>query len=401
MSSSEPPALRGPCLLNHDEKAATRLRRWSDEHCETSRGKYRACRTYRSYSARCLRDTMESLIKDIRYGVRSLLKRPGFTAIAVITLALGIGANTTLFSFVNGILLRPLPYRDPGQLVILDETSPKQGIKSFSVSYPNFVDWREQNHVFEDVAVYQASTYSLVGGGEPEQIRGARISQGLFELLGVTPKLGRTITAEEDRPETNNVVLISHSLWQRRFASAESVVGQSLTVNGRACTIVGVMPSGFKFPETAELWVPMALNEKLYTRNDHGLKGIARLKPNVTLEQAQAEMNNIARRIEEQHPVTNEGMGVNVFRLRARLVGDYRAALLILLGVVGFVLLIACANVANLLLARSSARHQEFALRAALGASRTRIVRQLLTESALLSLLGAMLGVLLAVWGKN
>jgi len=162
---------------------------------------------------------METLIKDIRYGVRSLLKRPGFTAIAVITLALGIGANTTLFSFVNGILLRPLPYRDPGQLVILDETSPKQGIKSFSVSYPNFVDWREQNHVFEDVAVYQAGTYSLVGAGEPEQIPGARISQGLFELLGVAPKLGRTITAEEDRPETNNAVLISYSLWQRRFAS--------------------------------------------------------------------------------------------------------------------------------------------------------------------------------------
>ena len=344
---------------------------------------------------------MESLIKDIRYGVRSLLKRPGFTAIAVITLALGIGANTTLFSFVNGILLRPLPYKDPGQLVILDETAPKQGIKSFSVSFPNFVDWREQNHVFEDVAVYQEGSYSLVGAGEPEQIRGARISQGLFELLGVAPKLGRTITAEEGRPETNNAVLISHSLWQRRFGSADNAVGQPLTVNGLARTIVGVMPSGFKFPETAEIWVPMALNEKLYTRNDHGLKGIARLKPNVTLEQAQAEMNNIALHIEEQHPVTNEGMGVNVFRLRDRLVGDYRAALLILLGVVGFVLLIACANVANLLLARSSARHQEFALRSALGASRARIVRQLLTESALLSLLGATLGVLLAVWGKN
>ena len=344
---------------------------------------------------------MESLIKDIRYGIRSLLKRPGFTAIAVITLALGIGANTTLFSFVNGILLRPLPYRDPGQLVILDETSPKQGIKSFAVSYPNFLDWREQNHVFEDIAAYQPNSSSVVGAGEPEQIPGARISYSLFELLGVAPQLGRTMTAEEDRPETNNVVLISHSLWQRRFASAENVIGQNLSVNGRAVTIIGVMPAGFRFPQTAELWVPMALNEKLYTRNDHGLSAIARLKPNVTLEQAQAEMNNIALRIEEQHPVTNEGMGVNVFSLRDRLVGDYRSALLILLGVVGFVLLIACANVANLLLSRSSARHQEFALRAALGASRGRIVRQMLTESALLSLLGAFLGVLLAVWGKN
>jgi putative ABC transport system permease protein len=344
---------------------------------------------------------MESILKDIRYGVRSLLKRPGFTAIAVITLALGIGANTTLFSFVNGILLRPLPYKDPGQLMILDENAPKQGITSFGVSYPNFTDWRAQNHVFEDIAAYQGGTYSLVGAGEPEQVPGARITQGLFEVLGVSPTMGRTITADEDRPETNNAVLISHNLWERRFASAESAVGQSLIVNGLPRTIVGVMPVGFKFPDTAELWVPMALNEKLWTRNDHGLRAVARLKPNTTIEQAQAEMNNVARRIEEQHPVTNEGMGVAVISLRDRLVGDYRQALLILLGVVGFVLLIACANVANLLLARSSARHQEFALRAALGASRARIVRQLLTESTLLSLLGAGFGVLLAVWGRN
>jgi putative ABC transport system permease protein len=344
---------------------------------------------------------MDSLLRDLKFSFRSLLKRPGFTAIAVITLALGIGANTTLFSFVNGILLRPLPYKDPGQLVILDETAPKQDIKSFDVSYPNFVDWRQQNHSFEDIAIYQEGSYSLVGAGDPEQIPGARISQGLFETLGVPPKLGRSFTAEEDRPETNNTVLISDSLWQRRFGSAETVIGQSLTVNGKARTIIGVMPAGFKFPERAELWVPMALNETLFKRTDHGLSSIARLRPNVTLAQAQAEMNNIARRIEAQNPVTNEGLGVNVFSLRDRLVGDYRYALLILLGVVAFVLLIACANVANLLLARSSARHKEFALRAALGASRARIIRQLLTESALLSLLGAMLGVLMAVWGRN
>ncbi|HYJ88118.1 MAG TPA: ABC transporter permease [Pyrinomonadaceae bacterium] len=344
---------------------------------------------------------MEALFKDIRYGIRSLLQRPGFTAIAVITLALGIGANTTLFSFVNGVLLRPLPYKDADRLVVLDETAPKQGIESFAVSYPNFVDWRQQNQVFEDIGIYQEGNHTLVGAGDPEQIPGARVSQGLFELLGVTPIRGRTFTAEEDRPETNNVVILSHGLWQRRYASSENVVGQTLSLNGRTSTVIGVMPPGFKFPEIAELWVPMGLTEKLFTRTDHGLDSIARLKPNVTLEHAQAEMNVIARRIEEQNPVTNEGLGVNVFRLRDRLVGDYRQALLILLGVVVFVLLIACANVANLLLARSSSRRQELALRAALGASRSRIIRQLLTESALLTFLGAVLGVLLAVWGKN
>jgi putative ABC transport system permease protein len=344
---------------------------------------------------------MDTLWKDLRYSVRSLLKHPGFTAIAVITLALGIGANTTLFSFVNGVLLRPLPYKDAGQLVVLDETAPKQGIKSYAVSFPNFLDWRAQNTVFEDVGVFQETNYTLVGGGEPEQIPGARVSQGMFEVLGVSPQLGRTINADEDRPETNNVVLISQNLWQRRFGSDPNIVGQSIQVSGLPRTIIGVMPAGFKFPETAELWLPMALNEKLFTRNDHGLNSIARLKPTVTLEQAQAEMNLIARRIEAQHPVTNEGFGVNVFRLRDNLVGDYRQALLILLGVVGFVLLIACANVANLLLSRSTARHHEFSLRAALGASRGRIIRQLLTESAFLTVLGAFLGLLLSVWGKN
>ena len=344
---------------------------------------------------------MESLIKDLRYGVRSLLKHPAFTAVTVITLALAIGANTTLFSFINGILLRPLPYKDPNQLVVLDETAPKQGIESFAVSYPNFVDWRAQNQVFEDIGIYGEGSYSLAGGADPEQIPGAGISHGLFELLGVTPSLGRTITAEEDRPETNNVVLISNNIWQRQFGSDPNVIGQTLVLSGRPRTIIGVMPSGFKFPQRAELWVPMALNEKLFTRTDHGLDAIARLKPNVTLEQAQAEMNIIASRIEQQHPVTNEGLGVNVFPLRDRLAGDYREALWILLGVVLFVLLIACANVANLLLARSSVRHHEFALRAALGASRARLVRQVLTESALLCGLGALLGVLLAVWGKS
>ena len=317
------------------------------------------------------------------------------------TLALAIGANTTLFSFINGILLRPLPYKDAARLVVLDETAPKQGIQSFAVSYPNFVDWRAQNQVFEDIGAYGQGSYSLSGAGDPEQIPGAQISHGLSEVLGVLPAIGRTITADEDRPETNNVVLISNHIWEQRFASSPDVLGQTLLVSGRPRTIIGVMPPGFKFPDRAELWVPLALNEKLFTRTDHGLNSIARLKPNVTVEQAQSEMNLIARRIEEQHPVTNEGLGVNVIPLRTILAADYRQALLILLGVVLFVLLIACANVANLLLARSSVRQHEFALRAALGASRSRIVRQVLTECALLCALGATLGVLLAVWGKS
>jgi putative ABC transport system permease protein len=344
---------------------------------------------------------MHSLFSDIRFGIRSLVKHPAFTAIALITLALGIGANSTLFSFVNAILLRPLPYKDAERLVVLDETAPKQGIKSFDVSYPNFVDWRAQNHVFEDIGIYTESNFSLMVGDTPEQVPGARVSQGMFEILGIVPILGRTVTAEEDRPDTDNVVVLGHGLWQRQFGSSNQVIGQSMMINGRARTIVGVMPAGFKFPETAELWIPMALTEKLFTRTDHGLSSIARLKPGVTLQQSQAEMTTIARRIEEQNPVTNDGLSVNVFRLRDNLVGDYRSALLVLLGAVGFVLLIACANVANLLLARSSARYKELALRAALGASRQRIVRQLLTESILLSGVGAILGLLLAVFGKN
>src|SRR6185295_18527770 len=343
---------------------------------------------------------METLLKDIRYGLRNLLKHPTFAITALITLAIGIGANATIFSFVNGVLLRPLPYPESERLVVIDETAFKQGIPSMGTSFPNFLDWRAQNRVFEDVASYSdGGNFSLTGAGEPERLRGADVSQGTFELLRVAPVIGRTFTAEEDKPKQDAVVILGNGLWQRRFGSDPQIVGKTITLNSRQRTVVGVMPPGFKFPENAELWVPLGLDTTMFTRTDHGLGTIARLKDGVALAQAQAEMDVIARRIEEQNPVTNEGLGVSVNSLHSVLVGDYRKALLILLGVVGFVLLVACANVANLMLARTSARQKEFAVRAALGASRSRIIRQTLTESLLLSVLGAGLGLLLAMWG--
>ncbi len=344
---------------------------------------------------------LEILWQDLRYGVKILWKNPGFTSVAVLTLALGIGANSTIFSFVNGILLRPLPYERPERLVLLNETVPRRGITSMGVSFPNFLDWREQNNVFEDIAAYDDRSFTLAGTGEPEQATGGIISSGLFEILGVAPILGRTFRPEEDRPNNDTVVILSHGLWQRRFGSNPAIIGQSITINNRPRTVVGVMPPGFKFPDVADLWVPMALDTTMWTRNDHGLSAIARLKDGVTLEQARSEMVAVARHIEEQNPVTNEGLSLDVLNLRQALVGDYRQALLILLGVVGFVLLIACANVANLLLARTSARQKEMAIRAALGASRWRVIRQLITESLLLGVMGGGLGLVLAVWGLD
>jgi putative ABC transport system permease protein len=341
-----------------------------------------------------------------------LRKSPGLTSVAVLSLALGIGAISTIFSFVNGIMLRPLPYQEPERLVILDETALKRGSPSMSVSYPNFLDWREQNQSFEDIACYTTGGFAIGSGGpaaagggtrsaEPEQLRGAFVTQGLFEILGVAPILGRTFTADEDRPDHDHVVILSYGLWQRRFAADPKILGQTILLNNRAREVIGIMPAGFQFPEVAEAWGPLALTPKLYTRTDHGLDAIARLKPGVTLEQAQAEMIAIASNIEQQNPITNEGLSVNVIDLRSSLVGDYKQALMILLGVVGFVLLIACVNVANLLLARATARQKEIAIRAALGANRRRIFRQLLTESLLLGLISGVIGLVLAWWGMD
>jgi predicted permease len=345
---------------------------------------------------------LENTLRDISYSVRVLLKSYAFTIVVVLTLALGIGANTAIFSFANGILLRPLPYPQSDRLAVLDETAIKLGEEFVPVSYPNFLDWREQTTVFEDVGVhFGTSRFGLSGAGEPVEIRGTRISHGLLEILRVSPQLGRTFTADEDRPEQDAVVIIGYDLWQKNFGGDPNVLGKQIVLSNRSRTIVGVMPRGFRFPEISELWVPLALTPQIFTRTDHGLTSVARLKDGATIGEAQAEMNNIAARIEQQNPVTNEGRGVRVTSLHDKLAGDYKEALLILLGVVGCVLLVACVNVANLMLARASARQKEFALRAALGASRWRIVRQLLIESLILATTGGVLGFALALWALH
>ena len=344
---------------------------------------------------------LENTLRDISFSMRVLLKNYAFTVIVVLTLALGIGANTAIFSFANGILLRPLPYPQSDRLAIINETfNREEGL--IPVSYPNFLDWREQNTVFEDVAChFGTSRFALSGTGEPVEIRGSRITHGLLEILRVSPQLGRTFTADEDRPDQDAVVIIGYDLWQKNFGGDPNVLGKQIVLSNRSRTIIGVMPRGFRFPEISELWVPLALTTQMFTRTDHGLTSIARLKDEVTIAQAQAEMHNIAARIEQQNPVTNEGRSVRVTSLHDNLAGDYKQGLLILLGVVGFVLLVACVNVANLMLARATARQKEFALRAALGASRWRIVRQLLLESLILATVGGVLGFALALWALH
>ncbi|HET7286640.1 MAG TPA: ABC transporter permease, partial [Pyrinomonadaceae bacterium] len=296
---------------------------------------------------------IDNIVRDVTYSGRVLFKSYAFTIVVVLTLALGIGANTAIFSFANGILLRPLPYPQSDRLAVLEEIALKEDGNSIGVSYPNFLDWREQNKVFEGIAChFGTGRFAMTAGGSPSEIRGTRVTHGLFEVLRVSPILGRTFTVEEDRPEEDAVVILGYDLWQRSFGGNPNVIGQKIIVSSRPRTIVGVMPRGFRFPEVSELWVPLAVTTKIYTRTDHGLEAVARLKDGMTIEQAQAEMTNVAARIQEQNPVTNEGLALRVTSLRENLSGSYHEALLILLGVVGCVLLVACVNVANLMLAR-------------------------------------------------
>jgi putative ABC transport system permease protein len=356
---------------------------------------------------------METLLQDIRYALRTLLKNPGFTAVAVIALALGIGANTAIFSVVNAVLLRPLPYTNADRLVMIWATNPllQLGIDNIPASAANYAEWRDRNQVFENVSALDAITFNLTSGGEPEKVACARVSSSFFQLMGVPPKMGRAFRPEEDQPGNNQVVVVSHGLWQRRLGADPDIIGKPLTLDGKSYTVIGVMPAGFRFPGAADmpaymglppqtdLWTPIAFTaEQSARRGDHNLSVMARLKPGVTLEHAQTDISNIARQVEEQDPKA-KGYGANVVSLEEQLVGSIRPALLVMLVAVGFVLLIACANVANLLLARSSARQKEIAIRMALGATRGRVIRQMLTESMLLSVAGGSAGVLLNFWG--
>jgi putative ABC transport system permease protein len=347
---------------------------------------------------------MGTVLQDLTFGWRMLVKYPGATFVVILALALGIGANTAVFSVVNTVLLRPLPFPEADRTVMLWQTSLQdKTMGRVSVSYPNFLDWREKNSVFEHLAAYEYRSFNITGQAEPERVRGSATSANLFWVLGVRPFLGRDFLVEEDRPGGNRVVILSYGLWQRRYGSDPHIIGKTITLDDNSSTVVGVMPANFRFPFQSEMWTPLApYSEQMRSRRHYTYLGvIARLKTSISLAQAQSEMDVIARRIDQQYSPGARVWGITIIPLYEAVVGQYRSTLLFLQGAVSFVLLIACANCATVLLAQAVARHREIAVRLMLGASRSRIARQLLTENSPLVMLGGGLGLLLALWGNK
>lgn len=345
---------------------------------------------------------MDQLIQDIRYAFRMMFKNPGFTLVALITLALGIGANTAIFSLVNGLLLRPLPYGNPDRIVMVWQNYRERNGRDKEWTSPDtFFDWRDQNHSFESISVIDGWLPTILGG-EPEQIPGATVTYNMFSVLGVSPAIGRTFVAEEDKPNGRKVVILSDGLWKRRFAGDRNVIGKDILINGGKYSVIGVMPPKFEFPmePSAQIWTPMQVDSTNSCGRDCiTLRSIARLKPGITLAQAKSDMNLVAQRLQQQYPEQYRNVGITLTPLQEQLTEEIRPALLVLLAAVGLVLLITCANVANLLLVRASGRKSEIAIRSALGAGKSRLRRQLITENMLLALIGGALGIFLGVIG--